>query len=118
MGREAYHVAGPTFYFPTLTIDDMGKKPCRVGPTYIAGIKTEKIMAGIYAQYFFHLDECAAGTTAFPIRTLMNREYFFWYTLPDAWSVGFDPNITYDHKMCMANYWLSSCRQLIKAATR
>jgi len=43
--------------------------------------------------------------------------YFFWYTLPDAWSVGFDPNITYDHKVCMANYCLRGCRQLIKATT-
>jgi len=45
----------------------MGKKQWGIGPTFIAGIKTEKIMAGIFPQYFFHLADREAGTTTFPI---------------------------------------------------
>jgi hypothetical protein len=32
-------------------------------------------------------------------------EYFFYWNLPDAWQVGFNPVITYDHKATKGNKW-------------
>jgi hypothetical protein len=31
--------------------------------------------------------------------------YFLFYNLPDAWQVGFNPTITYDHRASSGNKW-------------
>ena len=35
----------------------------------------------------------------------MNLLYFGWLNLPNAWQVGFNPGITYDHKASKGNRW-------------
>jgi hypothetical protein len=31
--------------------------------------------------------------------------YFFFYNLPNAWQIGFNPMISYDHKASSGNKW-------------
>lgn len=35
----------------------------------------------------------------------MNMLYFLVFNLPDAWQVGMNPTITYDHKASSGNKW-------------
>jgi hypothetical protein len=97
---------GPTFLVPTSTIDDFGDQQWGIGPSFIAGIKTKKITAGVFPQYFFHVGD--RGSRDYDNNPSVNQGsmvYFFWYGLPGGWFVGCDPNITYDNKASSGNRW-------------
>lgn len=95
---------GPTFLFPTSTQDAFGRQQWAIGPTGILGYKTKKWVAGVFPQYYFGIGSRGdQGST--PDASFMNLLYFGFYNLPDAWQVGFNPNITYDNKASNGNRW-------------
>jgi hypothetical protein len=96
--------AGPTFTLPTSTIDAFGRQQWAAGPAGVLGYKTKKIVAGIFPQYHFGFASRGDQKDK-PDASYMNMLYFFFYNLPEAWQVGFNPTITYDNKATDGNQW-------------
>jgi len=95
---------GPTFTLPTSTEDAFGRQQWAVGPTAIFGYKTKKWVAVVFPQYFFGIGSRGdQGDKA--DASYMGMLYSAFYNLPDAWQIGFNPTITYDHKAPKGNRW-------------
>ena len=95
---------GPTWLFPTATKGSLGLKQFGIGPTAIVGYKTRKITVGVFPQYFFKVGSVGNGDDN-PDASFMNLLYFAFLNLPDAWQVGFNPVITYNHRATSGNKW-------------
>lgn len=95
---------GPTWLFPTSTNDAFGRQQWGVGPTLVAGYKTDDWVAGVFPQYTFGIGSRGdQGST--PDASYLSLLYFFFYNLPNAWQVGLNPTISYDHEASAGNRW-------------
>jgi hypothetical protein len=96
---------GPTFLFPTATLKDLGSGQLGIGPAAILGYKTKNWTGVLFPQYFFGVAD--AGSRGVDDKTLsqMTMLYSFWYNLPDAWFIGFNPSISYNNKATNGNRW-------------
>jgi hypothetical protein len=95
---------GPTFTLPTSTKKNLGRRQWAVGPTGIFGYKNKKFVAGVFPQYFFGIGS-RGDQGSMPDASYGSLLYFGYWNLPDAWQVGFNPTITYDHKQTSGNRW-------------
>jgi hypothetical protein len=95
---------GPTFNLPTSTIDAFGQQQWGLGPTGILGYKTKEWIAVAFPQYHFGIGS-RGDQGKKPDMSAMNLFYVFFYNLPDAWLVGFNPTITYNDKATDGNQW-------------
>ena len=96
---------GPTFTIPIATNNDLGRQQWAIGPAAIVGYKNEKFVGGVFPQYFFGVGGRGDQGSDTPDASYMNMLYFFYWNLPDAWQIGFNPAITYDHKASSGNKW-------------
>lgn len=96
---------GPTFTIPTATNNDLGRQQWAMGPAAIVGYRNEKFVGGVFPQYFWGLGGRGDQKSSTPDASYMNMLYFFFWNLPDAWQIGFNPAITYDHKASRGNKW-------------
>jgi hypothetical protein len=95
---------GPTFTLPTATRGQFGHKQWAVGPTAIVGYKTKKYLVAVFPQYFFGIGSRGdQGDT----KDASYGEFLYaaYWNLPDAWQIGINPVITYDHKARSQNRW-------------
>ena len=95
---------GPTWLFPTATSDDFGKEQFGIGPAGLFGYKTKDFTIGVQPSYWFKVGK-VGNQAGKPDASYMNMLYFFFYNLPHAWQVGFNPVITYDNKATSGNKW-------------
>jgi hypothetical protein len=95
--------AGPTWLFPTATERAFGRQQWGVGPAVVVGHYSDKLILGVFPQYFFGIGSRPAGNTH--DASYMNVLYFMYYNLPNAWQVGFSPTITYDRQASADNKW-------------
>jgi hypothetical protein len=93
---------GPTFQFPTHSSTELGTKTWEAGPSLIAVYKTKKITVGALGQYWWSYSEYGKDT---PSTSHGNVVYFYYYNLPKAWQVGFNPTVTYNDKASSGNKW-------------
>lgn len=99
---EAFSVGfGPTFQFPSHTSTDLGTDTWEAGPAAVVTHKTKKTTIGVLAQYWWSYQE--SGNT--PNTSHGSVLPFFYYNLPDAWQIGFNPTITYNDKATSGNQW-------------
>jgi len=93
--------AGPTFSFPS-GAHNLGSYNWEVGPAAVVVYKPKKFTAGVLTQYWwsFARDSGSSGDTNHGM--IMP---FFFYDLPDAWQVGFNPTITYNGATSHNNNW-------------
>jgi len=96
--------AGPIFQFPSATSDDLGQNQWAMGPAAVVGYKTEKMTLGVFPNYFWKIGS-AGQRAATPDVSQMSLLYFFNYSLPDAWQIGFNPTISYNHRAPSENRW-------------
>src|SRR5260370_19787587 len=95
--------AGPTLLLPTATRRQFGRQQWGAGPAFIVGYKAKDWIAGVFPQYTWRIagwngkDKLDAS--------YLSLLYFFAYTLPDAWQIGFNPTINYDVKATSGNRW-------------
>lgn len=84
---------GPTWMFPSASRSAFGQDQWGVGPAFIVGYSTKKLVAGVFPQYTFGI-----GTPSGTDKSVssLSALYFFFYNLPNAWQVGFNPTISYD----------------------
>lgn len=95
--------AGPTWLFPTATRRAFGRDQWGVGPAVVVGHYTDKVIVGVFPQYFFGIGSHPASSAH--DASYMNLLYFMYYNLPKAWQVGFSPTITYDQWAGNGNKW-------------
>jgi hypothetical protein len=95
---------GPAFLFPTATRDELGRDQFAIGPTGILGYKSKDFVLGVFPQYYYKIGSTGDQSGRKPAN-FMNLLYFAFLNLPDAWQVGFNPNITYDRRQERENRW-------------
>jgi hypothetical protein len=96
--------AGPIFLLPSATSDDLGQQQWAMGPAVVLGYKTDKATFGVFPNYFWKIGE-ADQQQSTPNVSQMSLLYFFNYKLPEAWQVGFNPTISYNHEAPSDNKW-------------
>jgi hypothetical protein len=97
--------AGPTWLFPTSTEDAFGRQQWGVGPAVVVGYYTEKVILGVFPQYFFGIGSRGDRRSDVADASYLNLLYFLFYNLPNAWQIGLSPTITYDHRASSGNKW-------------
>ncbi len=97
--------AGPAWLFPTSTDDAFGRQQWGVGPSGVFGYTNKHLTVGAFPQYYFGIADRSDGANDVPTASYMNLLYFMVFNLPDAWQVGMNPTISYDHKASSGNKW-------------
>ena len=109
VGPGAFIVAlGPTFLFPSATKKALGSEQYGVGASAVFGYKTKKVVAGVFPQYFWRVGDRGDRTPTPGHNTDLNQMdllYFAFINLPNAWQVGMNPTITYNHRAKKGNQW-------------
>jgi hypothetical protein len=98
---------GPTFTLPTSTKVQLGRRQWQAGPAGVFGYKTKDYVVGIFPQYFFGIGGRGDQGSRSGVQDAsnMNLLYFAFLNLPNAWQLGMNPAITYDHKASRGNKW-------------
>jgi hypothetical protein len=96
---------GPTFTLPTSTKVELGRRQWQTGVAGVVGYKNEDFVAGVFPQYFWGVGGRGDQGSNIPDASNMNLLYFAFLNLPNAWQVGSNPVITYDHKASRGNKW-------------
>ena len=94
---------GPTWLLPTATRTEFGRAQWGAGPALVLGYKTKDWIAGVFPQYTWGIGGWNGKDK--PDASYLTMLYFFAYTLPDAWQVGFNPTINYDARATSGNRW-------------
>jgi hypothetical protein len=105
MGDNLILGMGPTFTFPTSTNDALGRQQWQIGPAGVVGWKTKDYVFGAFPQYFFKVASRSDKNNEVKDASNMNLLYFGFINLPNAWQVGTNPTITYDHQAESGNRW-------------
>jgi len=95
--------AGPVFQFPTATSNDLGKDQWGLGPAVVLGYKTKFFTAVLFPNYFWKIG--SAGQGSVPDLNQGSLLYGLTFNLPDAWQIGTNPTISYNHKASSGNKW-------------
>lgn len=94
---------GPTWLFPSATREVFGQQQWGAGPAVVIGYHTKDWVGGVFPQYTFGIGGWNNKNT--PDASYLSTLYFFAYNLPDAWQIGFNPTISYDHNASSGNQW-------------
>jgi len=96
---------GPTWLFPTSTDDAFGRQQFGAGPAGVLGYMNKRGVIGVFPQYYFSIGSRSDRSPGTPDASYLNLLYFAVLNLPDAWQVGMNPTITYDHQASSGNKW-------------
>jgi len=83
---------GPSLVVPTANTYSLGSGKVQLGPAVVVGFLSKNWIGGVFVQNWWSL----SGTHATPVVNRMNLQYFLFRMLPNAWQVGFAPNILVD----------------------
>ena len=96
--------AGPVGMFPTATTDALGADQWAMGPAVAIGYKTKKYTAVLFPNYFWKVGSSGQDSNT-PNINQGSLLYALTFNLPDAWQVGTNPTITYNHQASGGNKW-------------
>jgi hypothetical protein len=96
---------GPTFVLPTSSKVQLGRRQWQAGPAGVFGWKTKDYTVGVFPQYFWGVGGRGDQGSNIENASNMNLLYFAYWNLPNAWQIGINPVITYDHKASRGNKW-------------
>jgi hypothetical protein len=97
--------AGPVFEFPTSTNDALGAQQYAVGPAVAMGYKTKLFTAILFPNYFWGIGDRSDRKSGTATTSKLSLLYALTFNLPNAWQVGFNPTISYNHKALPNNKW-------------
>ena len=100
-GQKWMFGAGPTFQFPTHS-GGLGTDTWEAGPAAVVSYKTPHVTAGTLVQYWWNYAEDGNDVAD---TSHGSAVYFFYYNLPNAWQIGFNPTITYNNEAQSNNKW-------------
>jgi len=104
-GSNLIFGVGPTLTLPTSTKVQLGRRQWQMGPAAVVGWKTKDYVVAVFPQYFFGVGGRGDQGSAIENASNMNLLYIVNIMLPDAWQIGMNPVITYDHKASRGNKW-------------
>jgi hypothetical protein len=96
--------AGPVWLFPSATNDDLSQEQWALGPAFVLGYKNKFVTAGVFPNYFWKIASSGQDRDT-PDINQGNLLYFLTFNLPDAWQIGMNPTITYNHQASSGNKW-------------
>jgi hypothetical protein len=94
---------GPLGSFPSATNDDLGSDQWGLGGAFVVGYKAKDWTTMVFPNYFWKVGEAGQGDK--PDLSSGSLLYAFIYDLGDAWQVGTNPTITYNHAASDGNKW-------------
>jgi len=103
---------------PTSTREALGREQWAVGPTAVVGYKTKEMIAGVFPQYYFGFASRSDRNDDVKDVSSLSMLYFLFYNLPDAWQVGMNPTITYDHRAGSGDKWNVPLGLVVAKTTR
>jgi hypothetical protein len=104
-GSNVIFGIGPALTLPTSTKVQLGRRQWQLGPAAVVGWKTKDYVVGVFPQYFFGVGGRGDQGSNIENASNMNLLYFAFLNLPNAWQIGTNPAITYDHKAGRGNKW-------------
>jgi hypothetical protein len=96
---------GATIVFPTSTSDALGNQQFAAGPAMVLGWKTGLFTFATLTSYNFHIGDRSDRKSGTPDVSNMDLLYALILNLPNAWQIGMNPTITYDHRAAPGNQW-------------
>ena len=96
---------GTTLLFPTSTSDPLGDQQFAMGPAVIVGWKTPKFTSLLFPSYLFQIGDRSDRKSSTPDISRLSLLYSLIFNLPDAWQVGMNPTISYNHQETSGNKW-------------
>jgi len=96
---------GPTLNMPTSTNDALGRQQWALGPALGVGYKTDAWILGAFPQYFWKIGSRGDKNNEVKDASYMSFLWWGYLNLPNAWQVGTNPTITYDHQAESGNRW-------------
>jgi hypothetical protein len=96
--------AGPVWLFPSATDDALGENQWGLGPAAVFGYKTKKMTLGFFPNYFWKIGSSGQNKDQRDVNK-GSLLYFFNYMLGDAWQIGTNPTITYNHNTDSSDKW-------------
>jgi hypothetical protein len=103
--KNLIFAAGLGLGFPTSTTDSLGKQQFTAGPAIAVGWKTKHFTSVLFPTYFFSIGDRSDRKSSTPDTSQLSFLYTFALNLPNAWQVGLNPTITYDHRAPKHNKW-------------
>jgi len=97
--------AGPVFEFPTATNYTLGARQYSIGPAVVFGYHNKFLTTAVFPNYFFSIgsrSERRSGTRNVSKLSLL---YALNFNLPNAWQIGMNPTISYNHKAASGDKW-------------
>ena len=86
-------IVGVAGSLPTASNDDIGSNQTRLGPEVFVGKKTDW---GFFGGLFNHVWN--VGGSNDDTTSITSGQYFFTYSLPDAWQIQMQPTWSYNHQ--------------------
>jgi hypothetical protein len=109
---------GPAFVLPTSSKVQFGRRQWQAGAGGILGYKNEDLTIGLNPEYFWGVGGRGDQGSNIENASHMALLYFVFINLPNAWQVGANPVITYDHKASRGNKWNVPVGLLIAKTTK
>ena len=97
--------AGPVFEFPTSTNDALGNQQYSIGPAVVVGYQNKYFTAALFPNYFFGVGDRSDRKSTTRTTSKLSLLYNFTWALPNAWQIGLNPTISYNHKALKNNKW-------------
>ncbi|MBW1852491.1 MAG: hypothetical protein JRJ15_13920 [Deltaproteobacteria bacterium] len=95
---------GPIFMFPSATTDVLGADQYAMGPAVVVGYKAKNWTGVLFPNYFWKTGS-SGQDDATPNINQGTLLYSFTYKLANAWQVGTNPTISYNHQATAGNKW-------------
>lgn len=96
---------GPNFYFPTGTSKKLSQQQFGLGPGLVVGWKTKLWTAVAFPSYFWHIGDRGDRQKTTKDLSRLDLLYAFTLNLPDAWQLGLNPTISYNHRAQKGDRW-------------
>jgi hypothetical protein len=97
---------GPVFEFPSAANGALGANQYSIGPAVVVGYATKKWTAALFPNYFFGVGSSRDRDPATqPTTSKLSLLYALTYNLPNAWQIGFNPTISYNHNAASGDQW-------------
>lgn len=90
---------GPSIVLPAASTTNLGSGKLQLGPAVVLGFFTKQWIGGAFVQNWWSV----AGGHSTPVVKQMNLQYFLYRMLPNAWQVGFAPNVLVDWRAAGRN---------------
>lgn len=103
--KNLIFAVGPNFCFPTGTSKSLSQQQFGLGPGLVLGWKTKQFTAVVFPSYFWRIGDRGDRQKSTKDLSRLDMLYAFTLNLPNAWQLGLNPSITYNHRAPKGDRW-------------